>query len=56
MKILIVMSLGIAASGCTSFGEVTYQDRIQIRQDMARLQSQAVQRQIIRNDNDKHYK
>jgi hypothetical protein len=56
MRIFIISALAMAATGCASFEQVTYGERIQIRQDMARLQNQAVQRQIIRYGNDKHHR
>lgn len=53
MKAIIALSMVLTLTGCASFEEVTYADRIQIRQDMARLQTQQVQRQIIKYTNDK---
>lgn len=53
MKGLVLLAVGMALTGCTTFGEVTYDERIQIRQNMARLQTEQVQRQVIRYTNDK---
>ena len=53
MKGLVLIVAGMALTGCTTFSEVTYAERIEIRQNMARLQTEQVQRQIIRYTNDK---
>ena len=56
MKISIIALLAFAASGCAFMQEVTQEERIQIRQNMARLQVQTVQNKIIGYSDDKRNK
>ena len=53
MKGIVALLIGASLTGCASFEQVTYEERIQIRQNMARLQTEQVQRQIIKYTNDK---
>lgn len=53
MKGIILVLACAGLTGCTTFGDVTYEERIQIRSNMARLQTEQVQRQVIRYTNDK---
>lgn len=53
MKGLFLIMAATSVTGCATLETVTYDERIQIRQNMARLQTEQVQRQIIRYTNDK---
>jgi hypothetical protein len=55
MKGIVALLIGASLTGCASFQQVTYEERIQIRQNMARLQTEQVQRQIIKYTNDKRH-
>jgi hypothetical protein len=56
MKILVITLMAVSMTGCAATSLVTQDERIQIRQSMARLQTQNVQNKIIGYRNDQHNK